>query len=362
MASLELRDNGIWHIRWRDRRGKSRSQSTKIHTSPKNDLLAQKKLAAFELDLARGKNPYVMPRIGSLLDDVLNDYAINKRKSEITSKLRIEKHLRPWFGEMRADRLGADDWREYVVYRQSHEAANATINLERASLIRAFHLAKQAGTLETVPYIPRLKNAAPRSGFINETQLEGLCRHLPEYLRPFVRFAFYTGWRLSEIRGLQWRHVDFESGEIRLDIGTTKSGDGRVFPMTSELRTLLESTAETATAHSVKAVTRIPVPTLTPFVFTRSSGKPIKIIYASWRKAVKAIGMPWLIFHDLRRSAVINMDQRGVPPRVAMSLVGHKTMQVWQNYRRISKADLDHARESLEGSQSVRKDKAGADS
>lgn len=35
--------------------------------------------------------------------------------------------------------------------------------------------------------------------------------------------------------------MDFNGGEIRLDAGTTKNGEGRVFPMTTDLRTLLKA-------------------------------------------------------------------------------------------------------------------------
>jgi hypothetical protein len=39
---------------------------------------------------------------------------------------------------------------------------------------------------------------------------------------------------------LQRRQVDFTAGEVRLDAGTTKNGEGRVFPMTAALRSLLQ--------------------------------------------------------------------------------------------------------------------------
>ena len=35
------------------------------------------------------------------------------------------------------------------------------------------------------------------------------------------------------------RRVDFDAGEVRLDPGITKNGEGRVFPMTEQLRRLL---------------------------------------------------------------------------------------------------------------------------
>ena len=39
---------------------------------------------------------------------------------------------------------------------------------------------------------------------------------------------------------MEWRHVDLKAGEIRLEPGTTKNREGRVFKMTTQLRKLLE--------------------------------------------------------------------------------------------------------------------------
>lgn len=368
MASLVLR-NGIWHIRYRDKRGKSRSQSTKLHTSEKNDILAKKKLASFEVDLLRGEIRPGSPLIGSMLDDVLNDYRTNGKKSIKTTESHIDRFLRPWFGEMRADRFAADDWREYVAYRQegSEEydpAANGTINRERSALMRAFSLAYQAGRISNQPYIPRLKEAAPRSGFITRKEMESLCRHLPEYLKPVVRFGFLTGWRLGEILQLQWRHIDFDAGEIRLDPGSTKNGEARVFPMTSEIRGILEAIAPARPAVNSKAVNintvdAEAVTTTTPLIFHRK-GEPV-YIYHSWRKAARAIGRPGLIFHDLRRSAVREFIRQGMDERLAMQLTGHRTNDVFKRYRIIAESDLERARELMEGgAQTVRKDTGNA--
>ncbi len=60
-------------------------------------------------------------------------------------------------------------------------------------------------------------------------------------LRPVIEFAYVTGWRIPpEVLTLEWRRVDFKAGEVRLDPETTKSREGRVFPMTDDLHALLE--------------------------------------------------------------------------------------------------------------------------
>jgi hypothetical protein len=42
----------------------------------------------------------------------------------------------------------------------------------------------------------------------------------------------------------QWKHVDLNAGWLRLDPGETKNGEGGSFPLTPQLRTVLEAQRE----------------------------------------------------------------------------------------------------------------------
>ena len=58
---------------------------------------------------------------------------------------------------------------------------------------------------------------------------------------------------------LQWRQVDFnggDRGEVRLDAGTTKNNEGRVFPFTAALRELLEEQGRRRTAPIARGAAR----------------------------------------------------------------------------------------------------------
>jgi integrase len=57
--------------------------------------------------------------------------------------------------------------------------------------------------------------------------------------------------------------------------------------------------------------------------------QPIEDFRGPWERACEAAGVRGLLFHDLRRSAVRNMDRAGVSRHVAMAISGHKTESMY---------------------------------
>lgn len=105
-----------------------------------------------------------------------------------------------------------------------------------------FSLAIQAGALFHKPHIPLLEERNTRTGFFEPAQLAAVLEHLPPEIRPAVQFASVTGWRVAdEVLPLEWRQVDFAAGEVVLDVHSTKNGEARTFPLTADLRTLLQT-------------------------------------------------------------------------------------------------------------------------
>ena len=317
----------------------------------------------------------VTPKMGRLrfeaaAADLLNDYQANGKKTYADVKRRIDKHLAPYFGGRRMTAISTADVRAYVTQRQqateiiraAHTVprtdgtrrevpeqrravtgvSNGEINRELTILKRMYTLAVQSGKLYTKPHIPMLKEDNVRTGFFEPEQFESVRAHLPPHLRNVAAVAYVTGWRTrSEILPLEWRQIDFEAGEVRLDAGSTKNGQARTFPMTAELRRVLED--QQGEAARLKREGIIP-----RYVFTKKNGARIGSFRKAWASACLAAGCPGRTPHDCRRTAVRNLVRVGIPERVAMQLTGHLTRSVFERYNIVSPGDLKDAARKLD--------------
>jgi integrase len=120
-----------------------------------------------------------------------------------------------------------------------------------------------------------------------------------------------------------------------LEPGTTKKDEGRTFPFSAsaELEDLL--------AKQRRAISSVERETnrLVSSVFHRR-GTRIRSFHTAWRNACARAGYPGRLVHDLRRTAVREMERAGVPRSVAMKLTGHRTESIYRRYAIVSEADL----------------------
>lgn len=334
--------------------GKRRYDNCTIHGSKKDAQgYLNGKLVQRDMGVYVSVNHTLM---GKLFDDLLLDYKING-KSYDWAELVVRVHLRPFFGHMRAARLGTDQINAYIASRQKPEVrhygeltreygpgSNGTINRELTLLRRAMNLGRLASPpkVSVVPHIPRLAEDNVRQGFFEHEDFVAVRQALPEEIRPVISFAYATGCRKSEILGLQWPQVDLAERIVRLNAGETKNGDGRLIPLTPELHEILRLQKELRDRYFPES----------PWVFSRAGAK-ILDFRGAWESACTKVGLVnedgecVKLFHDLRRTGVRNLVRSRTPETVAMRISGHRTRAVFDRYNIVSEADLHEAARRL---------------
>ena len=334
-GSIFLRGNTYWIKYYRN--GKPYRES--CGSEKESDARKHLKKRLGEIAVGRFIGPEAeRVTIRQLATDYENDYRVNGKKS-LDKAERVLNHVLAFLGDYKAHQIHTDKVNAYISFRLGEGAANATINRELAALKRMYNLGIQAEKIYRKPYIPMLQENNIRKGFFEHGDFVALRTALPDYFKPVVTFAYYTGWRKQEILSLKWNQVDLPAQTIRLDPGTTKSGAGRTVALDGELLAVIKGQWEK------RKVAEIPgqSPTLLcTFVFHRD-GKPVGDFRDVWAKACKEARLPGKVLHDFRRTAVRNMVRAGVPERVAMMVSGHKTRSVFDRYNIVSEEDLKEA-------------------
>ena len=313
-------------------RGKEYRESSESESESAAKKLLKKRIGEVAQGRLLGANQDRLT-FDDLTQALLADYQINGRRSLRSARLSIS-HLRKFFGFDRAVDITTDRIKAYAADRQKAKAANASINRELAALKRMFSLAVEDGRLSHSPYIPTLEEDNARQGFVDHSAFVSLRASLAEYLRDPIAFLYLSGWRLGEMKALEWRDVDLAGRVVYLRPEISKSKEGRLLPLSGELLEIVKR------AHARRRPD-------CSFVFHRD-GEPIGDFRKAWSTACKAAGLHSILVHDLRRTAVRNMVRAGIADRVAMTLSGHKTRSVFDRYNIVSESDLAKASEMLQ--------------
>lgn len=377
---LYLRGN-TWWCQYYDRGVQVRESTGEIR---ENERKALKFLRTKLGQVAAGVRPDSSRlRYEDIRGALIADYEINSRKSlrrdasGVVKPLDKVQRLDAFFaGELVRD-IDTDLLRKFIAGEQARRLkngrslTNGTINRSLSALRRMFHIAKADGKLREIPTFPMLKEARARQGFFEREQYDLLLNSLPDYLRLPLALGYFTGMRLGETLHLQWDQLDFLTNTISLRAGETKNDEARTIPIVPQLRELLierrahrqgdcpyvcfrlDTLGRAVRIGSFRKVwqsrcVKLGLGTMEPAT-DRVTGK---VLYAKPRgprsKPKAKMVYVGMLFHDLRRSGVRNLVRAGVPEKIAMSISGHKTRDVFERYNIVSENDLREAGRKLE--------------
>jgi integrase len=323
------------------------SKARRKFTAEERRAVAQKLLEKRVREVvndAEGIKAFVGPQqyrvtIGELLDDLEADLRLRavRRLRRILSHI---KRVRGAFGDRRATDIGTATVDRYIESRlsEANPPAHATVNRETGLLAQAFKLGVERQRISAAPKVRKLSEKGnARQGFFEQTDFDKVVKALPDYLKGFAQFAYYSGWRRGEICSLEWSDVDMLARIARLRPEHSKTREGQVLSLAGDLWNVI--VRQWALREFKKPDKSVGV---SAFLFHRK-GKRVGDIRVSWRAACKAAKVEGKPFHDLRRTAVRNMVRAGVPERVSMAISGHKTCSMFDRYNIVAEDDLRKA-------------------
>lgn len=347
--------------------GERKRESTGVPRSAPQRL-AENVLKRREGKVAEGQ--LVLPRLDQILwNELAEDLRRHYRTSRTRDLREAEKRLRPLdaaFRGRRAATISSTDLAKYVETRQAQGLSNSTINRELSMLGRVFRFAatQDPPKVARVPVLRFLKEPPPRAGFFETEPYAAVRRWLRPEHQLACDLACTFGWRIyDEVLTLEWRQVDFAAGTIRLDVGHTKGGEGRVVYLTPALAAGLQAQRERIRALERK------LGRIIPFVFAHTkngrrykAGDRIRDFRKAWLRACLKAGLATAVRdaqgrvvkitaqrlrHDFRRTAARNLINDGTPERVAMQILGHRTSSIFKRYHIVAPEDLKAATERI---------------
>jgi integrase len=349
--------SGTWQVHFTDPSGTRHRLSTRVRVNPNlpDRGKAQANLAA--LDVMRE----------SLLGDLPPDarkqagkhqtlgYALQRTLDELWSKQKGRRERKYVVGRLIAEvgywPLQSVTYTRLEQYGREMEAeklAPATRNRRMSAIHTAMTHAKRRGELEILPEFPTWPENNVKERYLSTEEEAKLAASMAaraapadekgQYMRRLVPFLLDTGLRAGEVR----LKPDQDLGHaIWLPHGSTKSGKGRVVPLTTRARAMLDfMLASPFHAELVSLGEK------SPELATHRLGSRFRI-------ETDQAGIQGVTLHTLRHTCASRLVQGGVDLYVVKEWLGHSSITVTERYAHLAPKNLALAAGMLEGLPSI---------
>lgn len=209
------------------------------------------------------------------------------------------QRLGPWAEKYRASQ--ARECAAHILRDMTGAYAPATINRSLGAMKKALALAWERN-LTPENYGLRVKRQPEhnaRDMALSMEQVRRLAECASEQVAAAIWIALFTGCRRGEILAI--RPDDIGPDAIAIRAGNTKTLKARTVPIVPPLRKHLAALPLAINAEGLKT---------------------------GFRRAREAAEMPWVTFHDLRRSAATILLASGAPMHVVSKMLGHSSFNV----------------------------------
>lgn len=342
-GTLRQRPDGLWEARFTyvDELGVKRRKS--IYAPTQKECRKKLTAATKAVDEGRYKPPQRMT-VGEWLDEWVNTYCVGLKPRTISLyKETIKARIKPYIGGIDLQQLTNLNVQRFCNSLSTREKplSPKTIKNVHGILHKAL---EQAVVNQIIQFNPSDRIRLPK---VRKPELRPL---MDDDVSKFIHaikgdtyetiflLGLFSGMRQSELLGLQWDDVDFDSEVITVHrqlqraystggkyifLDSTKNGKARTVVITPTVVKILKQHQRRQTEWQLAAGELWNNDH--NLVFTDELGHHLKhnTVRNHFKAAVSGIGLEKTRFHDLRHSYAINALQNGDSPKEVQNQLGH---------------------------------------
>jgi len=350
-----VKRGGTWQVHFEDMHGQRQRISTGIRVNPAlpDEGKASANLAGIEKMRAAlmGNVPAEVRRAAGkyrTLAQALHytlDHHWEKKKANRSFRYRVDLISKD-IGYWRLDEITYSMLEDYGNELEKRGNSEATRNRKMSAIHFAMKQAQRRGEIEKIPDIPRWAENNVKERYLTleeeRTLLDSIAKNAAaadlqgQYLLALVPFLLDTGLRASE--ALLQREQDL-GDRIWLKHGSTKSGKGRVVPLTERARASLNTLFDSPFHWELVGA------------YARDRSLPTQRLGGIFKRAVKRAGIKGITLHTLRHTCASRLVQAGMDLYRVKEWLGHSSIVVTERYAHLAPKSLDAGVAALESFQ-----------
>lgn len=272
-------------------------------------------------------------------------------------KLHLKNHILPEFGNLSLDKIKPihivgflSDLKKHTIKNGNRLSAGTIAYIYRV-LRNVLERAVEWKLIKENPAASVRRPADKKEREISvysEEEVEKLFlsaqNELPHW-RMFITLALATGLRRGELLGLEWKHVDFQTGTIRIEQSLSRGEKGK--PMLKDPKSkhsIREISLPSSVIEELKAYRKqwakekLQLLDLWEekeheYVFCNEKGHPFYPTYPRvwWKRFTERAGVRYIRLHDLRHTSATLLINQGVHAKIISERLGHADVRTTMN-------------------------------
>ena len=356
MASIRKRKTGSYEIKvfcGYSMDGKQKYQYKSYYPSPgmtqkQIEKEVQKQAVIFEDECQRGRKTAAI-KFEQFTEQWFEEYAsINLRPTSLQRMRQATQRVYPVFGKMRMDKITSRDIQLFITELLSTEKNKRTGKpLSRKTAIHHLNLISDVFTyairMEMLidnpcrrVFVPKMEHEEKEIFTIDQvkTLFEGLhCE--PIKFQVYLQLAVYSGFRRSEMLGLEWKDIDFENNIISVRRTSNYTSGRGIYTDTTKTRRskrvlkissyIMDILRELKAEHDEEALRLGDKWVNSDRLFVKWNGEPMnnQTPYGWLKEFCEKNEMPFYGIHSFRHFAASALISSGLDVVTVSGALGH---------------------------------------